>query len=202
MSQHAITTTIKSVWPSGEEHTYTTIPLGFDESGELALKLGKITAGPLGDVFGSVMRHLSVADTVKLAEAKEAGELEELAAAAAESEDILDGVDAGAVLDRLVSGIIEAGGMELIAEILHNTIRNTEATGKRAAQKLRLKDKTARDQAYAGGNQGEAAKAVAWVLAVNYAPFLMGRSWSFGDAWSFLRTALNEARQDSAPIEK
>lgn len=202
-AQAAVTTKIKSIYPAGVEHTYTTTPLGFDESGELALKIGAITARPLGDIFGSVMAHLSVADALEAAKAAEDGELTAKAKADARKKDILDGVDPGDILDRLVQGLIAAGGMELVAEVLNNTKRHTPAPNKDTKPlNLHLSDAMDRSKAYAGGNQGEAAKAVAWVIAVNYAPFLMDRSWSFGEGLQLLQELLGEARQGAEEAEK
>ncbi len=196
MSQRPVTTKIKSVLPPIVESTYTTTPLGYDESGKLALRLSKITAKPLGDLFGGLMSHLTAEDTVEAAKAADAGELAQLAADQADSENALEGIEVGDILAMLVDGIIAEGGMDLVAEIFAQTIRHTPAADKESkAMTLHLKDSLARDRAYAGGNQAESVKAIGWVLMANYAPFLMERFQSSAGALGLLRGALASAPQ-------
>jgi len=168
----------------GVEHDYVTIPFAFDNAINLKLKILKIIVRPL------VEGIQEFAGFAKLARAGEMtdGEL-----------DAMSDARFGEIVDQIPERLILAGGADLLAEILKDTVRTTPGAGP-DGQKLvlRLGKPAARDQAYSGGNWLEAYRAVAWVLAVNYAPFGTGGSGSLSDIWSALRDLLPRAMTEQS----
>ncbi len=181
-------TTINDVW--GKPHEYSCEPLGYDESMGLKLRLGLMVIRPVVSALGATLAD-AIATLGGDAEDPAAGvNLADLGAVL----DQLDGMDFGTIgkelassADVLLERLIAAGGAEFIAEILAGTTRRTPDAEQDHLKTLDLSKPLGRTRAYSGGNQIESYRAIKWILAVNYAPFMMGESGGLPALWAALK---------------
>jgi hypothetical protein len=136
---------------------YMTEPLPFSEGYKLGLELAGVMTPILGSAAGSLFGVDSVDDEVSFTEA-------------------------GAELGRLPQRLLELGDWRLIGRILAKTCQIHD--GKKSGY---LSSDLELTKAFAGGNYGEAAKVLWWVLGVNYAPFGMDAESAWGGLLEKLR---------------
>jgi hypothetical protein len=177
MSQAIQKTTITD--RDGNPHDYTTIPFDYDKSVDLKLKLMGVLFRPLADAVGELLSGAT--ESTKNDPANATFNFALVAEA-------VDWRQLGPVVEQFPERLVAAGGSELIAQILHSTVRRS---GEGAA--LKLSNPSSRSKAFSGGNQVESYKAIKWVLGVNYAPFSMGASTGWSEAFDSLKTAFDSA---------
>lgn len=136
---------------SGNTHLYQIEPFTFDESFDLGMELADLVGGPVGEAIKAMMTG---------------GDFD--------LDSAVDDSTLGKALAEITTiprRIMQAGGSELVARVLANTMRTgKDGNGKPVKQYMR--EPAARTAAYAGGNQAEAVAAMKAVLEVNYGPFL------------------------------
>lgn len=146
----------------GGEHVYECKPFAFDEAFDLGLKLAGVVGGPIGEALKGLLLGSGLDD------------LE------------LDGQVIGSIastLGDLPGRVATEGGSELIARILKQTWRKGGTSDPGGDVRQLLGEAGDRDNAFGRGNLREGMEATAWVLRVNYGPFLTG-------LWAVLRPQL------------
>lgn len=180
MSQEIQKTTITD--RDGNPHDYTTIPFAYDKSFDMKLKLLGIIVRPLTDAVGELLSGATEGTK------NDPGNVTLDFAAVIEA---IDWRQIGPIAQKIPERLVAAGGSELVAALLHDTVRRTGD-----GQALKLSNPGSRSKAYSGGNQIESYKAVKWVLEVNYAPFSTADSGGWMSAFEQLKTVFGSTLEE------
>lgn len=137
------TTTILDVY--GKPHKYTCVPFGFRQSTAIFLKLQTGFLASVGPVMAGLVNGATTGDGIDLKDLPKT---------------------IGPALSSVPEQILQHGGSDLISEIFGRAHRET------GGDMLPLNLECNLDLAYSGGNYAECLRALAWILGVNYLPFL------------------------------
>jgi len=150
--------------PDGRELKFITSPLAFDAAFDLQLELMEVIAKPLGDAAGELFKGGQAESFLDV--------------------EGLDNIDAhlGNIVSSLPRLIAQKGGSKLVARILGSTSVVLQGEGGRP-RKSPLSDAGTRSIVFSGANFAWIYRVIAWVLAVNYAPFGTGNTSDWSGLW-------------------